>query len=88
MIENFSLLMIWLFGMRIRWVIRILQLRFFVIIMQIRVLIFANRVAQESNDRLFERIIDWSDSIEFPYSHFFSVFRICFPNCLVVFELV
>lgn len=56
--------------------------------MQIRVLIFANRVAQQTNDRLFERIIDWSDSIEFPYSHFYSVFRICFPNCLVVFELV
>lgn len=56
--------------------------------MQIRVLIYANRNAQQTDNRLFERIIDWSDSIEFPYSHFYSVFRICFPNSLVVFELV
>lgn len=69
----------------------LMVIEFYVLIgidMQIRVIIYANRVAQQSNDRLFERIIDWSDSIEFPYSHFYSVFRICFSNCLVVFELL
>lgn len=54
--------------------------------MEIRVIIYANRDAQFDNKRLFERLIIWNADIQFPQEHFFNVFQICFPKCLIVFE--
>ncbi len=51
-------------------------------------IVYQNETCQSENRRLFERIIEWSKDIAFPYDHFFEVMQVCFPKCIVVFELV
>lgn len=55
--------------------------------MVIRVIVYANEDSKRAKKSLFERIINWSNDILFPYSHFDNVFRICFGiRSIICFE--
>ena len=56
--------------------------------MNIRVCVFMNESAKNSNVRAFENIVAWNDDIKFPYSHFIDVMKVCFGSkSIVTFEV-
>lgn len=55
--------------------------------MCIVVKVYQNSVSKAANKRLFERHIDWSDDIEFPFGHILSSLRVLFPRSIIEFTV-
>lgn len=77
------------------WVISLLRLSVFVIIiqfqkvMQLQIRVFSGISAMESNNRLFERIIEVHDDISVPYSSLISDMKFLFgSSCIVSFNVM
>lgn len=49
--------------------------------------VYQNNTAKESNNRLFERFVEWSDDIAFPYQNVISSLLVLFPKSIVTFEV-
>lgn len=55
------------------------------IVMCIVVKVYQNDVSKAANKRLFERHIDWSDDLEFPFGHILSSLRVLYPRTIIEF---
>lgn len=54
-------------------------------VMCIVVKVYQNSVSKAANKRLFERHVDWSDDVEFPFGHILSSLRVLFPRSIIEF---
>lgn len=56
--------------------------------MNIRICVYLNESARQSNSRLFERIVSSNDSLHFPYANVLDSMKVLFgSNSIVTFEI-
>lgn len=55
--------------------------------MSIIIKVFQNDIAKSKDSRLYERLIDWSEDIQFPFSSMLSSLKLLYPNSLIQFEV-
>lgn len=56
--------------------------------MRIRLLVFMNDSAKKADNHVYERIIDWDNSIVFPFESTFKTMKCLYGNdCVVTLEM-